>query len=80
MLHHHLGCHCAQLWRGQTEGSLLELCDLDLLHLLLLDVPKMEELLALLSYELLQLEVAWLHRHSLLNLFELSLEIKQVLR
>jgi hypothetical protein len=79
-LHHHLGCHCAQLRRGQTEGSLLQLCDLDLLHLLLLKIPKMEELLTLLSYKLLQLEIAWLHRHSLLNLFELSLKIEQVLR
>ena len=40
----------------------------------------MEELLPLLSYKLLQFEIAWLHRHSLLNLFELSLKIEQVLR
>lgn len=53
LLHQHLGCHRAQLRGGQTQRALLELCDLNLLHLLLLNLPKVEKLLSLFRDELL---------------------------
>lgn len=58
---------------------MLELLDLVGLHLLLLDLPKVEKLLLLVLKELLKLEITWLQLHALLNLLELSLKVQELL-